>query len=59
MAGRKKHDDGVEYARLTVRLPMSLKLATEQAAFQDGRSVSVWVERLITAAISEAGKGKS
>jgi predicted HicB family RNase H-like nuclease len=46
-------DDGAT-ARLTVRLPESLKERTEAKAAQDGLSVNAWIIRAVTGALSGA-----
>ncbi|GAA3345631.1 toxin-antitoxin system HicB family antitoxin [Amorphoplanes nipponensis] len=49
--------DGGDLARLTLRMPESLKTHVEQAAAAEGVSVNAWLVRAVTAAAGAAPAG--
>jgi predicted HicB family RNase H-like nuclease len=50
-------EDGLN-ARITLRLPESLKTAVEREADQEGSSVNTWLVRAIQRAVSSGGPGR-
>jgi hypothetical protein len=48
-------DTGGDLARVTLRMPESLKTHVEQTAAAEGVSVNAWLVRAVTTAISAAG----
>lgn len=52
-------DTGGDLARLTLRMPESLKTHVEQTAAAEGVSVNAWLVRAITGAVTGPGGGPS